>query len=83
MAETRLGHVSRPRTLVGFLKAWFGGGEHLWMWDFRSIERELLDAGFEGVRRAHFGDSADPKFGEVEDESRWERCLGVECRKAG
>ena len=82
LLETRLGRESRKRSLRGFLGSWLGGGEHLWMWDYRSIRKELADAGFVEIRRAKFGDSPDPMFREVEEVGRWENCLGVECRKA-
>ena len=81
-AETRLGREQRNRSFRGFLGSWLGGGEHLWMWDYRSSEKELAAAGFVEIRRAKFGDSPDPMFREVEEASRWENCLGVECRKA-
>lgn len=83
MRETHLGHESRARGVKGLLSAWLGSSRHLWMWDYRSITIELEDVGFVEIRRASFGDSSDPQFKGVEDESRWENCLGVECRKPG
>jgi hypothetical protein len=53
------------------------------MWDYKSIELELQKAGFAEIRKASFGDSPDPMFREVEDKSRWDNCLGVECKKPG
>ncbi len=51
------------------------------MWDYPSIEAELKRAEFTNVRPAVFGDSADPRFHEVERAERWENCLGVECQR--
>jgi hypothetical protein len=51
------------------------------MWDYPSLERELDKSGFGQIRRAEFGDAEDPRFAEVEEESRWANCLGIECRK--
>ena len=51
------------------------------MWDYKSIEFELKGIGFREIRKAQFGDSAELKFSEVEDSSRWDNCLGVECIK--
>ena len=63
------------------MREWFGNSRHLWMWDYRSLGKELRTAGFTDVRRAEFGDSAEPRFRDVEDPGRWENCLGVECCK--
>jgi hypothetical protein len=51
------------------------------MWDYKSIQAELERARFVGVRRASFGDTADPRFHEVEERDRWDDCLGVECTR--
>jgi ubiquinone/menaquinone biosynthesis C-methylase UbiE len=81
MKETSLGQERRSRGLKGFVFSFLGNSQHLWMWDYNSMERELRDAGFIKVRRACFRDSADPLFGEVEESARWKNCLGVECIK--
>jgi len=67
----------------GFLVEFLGKEQHQWMWDYRSAERELREAGFTDIRRAQFGDSADPVFSELEVEGRWTNCLGIECRRPG
>jgi predicted SAM-dependent methyltransferase len=79
MKETYLGK-ERSRGLKNFV-LWIGNSHHLWMWDYKSIERELRDVGFIKIRRAQFGDSLNHKFKDVEDKSRWDNCLGVECSK--
>lgn len=81
MRNTYLGMESRRKGLTGFLISWLGNSSHLWMWDFKSIEAELISAGFIEIRRASFGDSLDSKFLEVEEQDRWTNCLGVECKK--
>lgn len=81
LRDTCLGEESRPRSLGAFVTAWLGNSKHLWMWDFRSIARELESAGFTAIRRASFGDSGDPMFARTEDPDRWADCLGVECVK--
>ena len=80
LEETMLGRHTRPRGLGALLKQWLGGSEHYWMWDYPAMAHELNEAGFVEIRRAAFGDSPDPRFSEVEAESRWTDCLGVECR---
>lgn len=81
MKETHLGQESRNRGLKGITLSLFGNSQHLWMWDYKSMESELRNAGFIEIRRAQFRDSADPMFGEVEEKERWDNCLGVECIK--
>ena len=76
-----LGLEGRDRHIRALLVSWLGNSRHLWMWDFKSIRSELRDAGFVGVRRACFNDSRDAVFAEVEDQRRWENCLGVECTR--
>jgi SAM-dependent methyltransferase len=83
MKDSYLGHLSRPKGFSGLLRAWLGNSAHLWMWDYKSIESELKNIGFTGIRRAQFGDSGDSRFDLVEDRGRWDRCLGVECTKPG
>lgn len=82
MRSTGLGDVHRSRGWKGFLKEWFGGSRHRWMWDYASLEKECLDAGFQSVRRAVLGDSGIEQFAYVEKPERWQNCLGIECRKS-
>jgi hypothetical protein len=51
------------------------------MWDYKSLSQELIKAGFIEVRHAAFGDSVDALFLTVEEQGRWDNCLGVECKK--
>ena len=81
MKETSLGKEQRSRGLKGFVSDWIGNSQHLWMWDYKSIALELENAGFKNIRRASYGDASDEVFKDVEDEKRWENCLGVECKK--
>lgn len=81
--DTMLGRETRPRGLYAWLKEIFGGSAHFWMWDYPALAHELAAAGFVDIRRAQFGDAADPRFAEVENESRWTNCLGVDCRRPG
>jgi hypothetical protein len=83
MENTGLGCHSRPRGLKGMLLQSLGNSSHLWMWDFKSLARELETAGFTQVRRARFGDSDEERFSLVEEEGRWTDCLGMECKRPG
>jgi hypothetical protein len=79
MEETYLGVLERPRGLSGLLRTWLGNSQHLWMWDFASLRRELETAGFSAIRAADMGDSEEPLFAAVEEESRWTDAVGIQC----
>jgi SAM-dependent methyltransferase len=81
MRVSWMGIENRQRSLVGFLKEWLGGSHHLWMWDYKSLSRELIAVGFQDIRRAQFGDSGIAEFSQLEDPQRWENELGIQCRK--
>ena len=61
----------------------FGGSKHLWMWDFESMKKELIECGFVEVREAFFNDSSKEEFKLLENESRWkdEPVIGFEAIK--
>ncbi len=65
MKDTHLGTENRT-----FLAA-LGNSRHLWMWDEPSMTAALSRAGFESIRRCALGDSGDPVFDLVEDETRF------------
>jgi Methyltransferase domain len=79
MEQGCLGKRTRPRTLRALVRDRVGNSSHLWMWDFKSMSAELRTVGFRRIRRAELGDSADPRFADVEEADRWKDCLGMEC----
>lgn len=81
MQESYLGVKSRHRGPFGLIKAWLGNSSHLWMWDYNSLQHELINAGFIGITRCAFGDSSDPLFKDVEDSERFVNAVAVEARK--
>jgi hypothetical protein len=81
MRDSDLGIPEQKTGMAGVLKLVFGRSAHLWMWDFKNMARELEAAGFTDIRRAQCRDNPEPRFHDVEDFSRWENCLGIECRK--
>jgi len=81
MRLTGLGEIVRDRGIKGLARAQLGNSRHRWMWDYKSLELELMNAGFEQVRQANIGDSLDPIFSLVERSDRWVNCLGLECTK--
>ncbi|MEM6681503.1 MAG: class I SAM-dependent methyltransferase [Pseudomonadota bacterium] len=81
MKSTHLGVKSRPKSVKQKVVSSFGNSAHLWLWDYKSLEQALCDAGFRNIRRARYGDSGDEVFNSVEDESRWTNALGWHCQK--
>lgn len=81
MSDSGLGWTERNQGFTGFAVEWLGGSRHRWMWDYLSIEAELVNAGFRSIRRAKCGDAADPAFLVLEELYRWENCLGINCIK--
>jgi len=81
LKESSLGVTIRDRSLIKFLRNYVGNSNHLWLWDFKSAKSELEKVGFKQIRQAYINDSREPKFQEVEDKARWEKCLGIECLK--
>lgn len=78
---TGMGETSRPRTRFSFVRGLLGHSRHLWLWDYKSLSKEVAAAGFSNIRRAQYADAADPAFALVEDWSRWDTHLGIECHK--
>lgn len=81
MENTLLGTENRPRGAKGMVSSYFGNSDHLWMWDRKSLAKELRNAGFIEVRECSFNDSEDAMFKHVEDESRFVNAVALQCRK--
>ncbi|BEI32949.1 class I SAM-dependent methyltransferase [Polynucleobacter sp. HIN5] len=81
LQNSYLGRVRRNRGLKNFVFDYFGNSNHLWMWDYPSLAEELKKVGFSYVRRAFFNDSVHNIFDSVEEFSRWDNALGIECIK--
>jgi len=81
MHETLLGYAVRPRGWKGLISSFFGNAHHLWMWDAHSLAEELRLAGFVSIRPCSYNDSEDKMFTFVEDPSRFNHAVAIECRK--
>lgn len=79
--KIRLGLINRPKGLTGFITSFWGNSHHLWMWDAQSLSEELRNAGFREIRTCNFNDCEDKMFQYVEDKSRFEDALAIECKK--
>jgi hypothetical protein len=81
LAATSLGlHEARTRPRARLREA-FANSRHQWMWDRPSLERVLREVGFRDVQFRKYGDWADERFGQVEEESRHVDSLCAEARK--
>ena len=78
---TLMGDNERPKGVKGIISSYFGNSHHLWMWDQYSLSDELRKVGFRDIRVCQFGDSADKMFNYVEDITRFENAVAIECKK--
>jgi hypothetical protein len=81
MNNTYLGINKRPRKLKDFIISFYKNSHHLWMWDKKSLSKELANVGFSQIRICKFNDSDDNMFNECEDPGRFENAVAIECRK--
>lgn len=81
MRDTMLGVEQRPKSFGSQLKNMYGNSKHLWMWDYKSLAFELKKAGFLEIRPCVFGDSPNPMFQLVEEESRFSNAASFDCKK--
>ena len=81
MNYTLLGINQRPRGVKDFLSSFWGNSHHLWMWDKKSLGKELENVGFKEIRVCEFNDSEDKMFNLVEDKDRFQHAVAIECRK--
>ena len=83
LKSTGLGTVNRTKSIKEMLINHYGGAKHLWMWDYSSLKKEILDCGFVKFRKAKFNDSCFDEFKLVETKHRWtsEPVIGFEATK--
>ena len=79
--NTLIGTEKRPRGMKAILSVVLGNSNHLWMWDEKSLAKELKDAGFINIRVCKYNDSEDKMFFYVEDEDRFSNAVAIECEK--
>jgi len=71
----------RPSGIISFLRSQWGRSSHRWMWDYYGLEKFLREAGFSKIREAEFGDSRIEAFSFVEEKSRFDYAVCIECEK--
>ncbi|GEM_PF-146678 len=82
MKSSGLGFEDEQKGTVGVIYEAFRSFRHKWMWDYRGLQTELIRVGFMKIRKCKFNDSADKRFKEVENSTRFKNELSIECRKS-
>ncbi|MBC6417822.1 MAG: methyltransferase type 11 [Prochloron sp. SP5CPC1] len=84
LKSTMIGTKKRSIGLKSFLKNALGSNSvaHLWMWDYKALSQELLTVGFSDIRPAHFNDSEDKRFSEVEEKYRFVDAVAIQAKKS-
>jgi predicted SAM-dependent methyltransferase len=65
------GRKKNDRSFKDFLRKLFGNSGHLWMYDNKSMQKYLDEAGFKNIRKSKIGDSGIKVFSEVEEKHRF------------
>jgi predicted SAM-dependent methyltransferase len=65
------GRKKNNRSFKDFLRQLFGNSGHLWMYDNKSMQKYLTEAGFKNIRKSQIGDSEIKIFAEVEEKRRF------------
>jgi len=65
------GKKKNDRTFKDFLRKMFGNSGHLWMYDNKSMQNYLAEAGFKNIKKCKIGDSGIDAFSEVEELHRF------------
>jgi predicted SAM-dependent methyltransferase len=65
------GKKKNDRTFKDFLRKIFGNSGHLWMYDNKSMQKYLAEAGFKNIKKCKIGDSGINIFSEVEELHRF------------
>jgi predicted SAM-dependent methyltransferase len=66
-----MGQKKNRKTFMQKLRNLFGNSLHKWMYDEKSMQKYLSEAGFKNVRKCQFGDSGIEVFSEVEELHRF------------
>ena len=65
------GKKRSDKSFIDFLRKLFGNSGHLWMYDNKSMQKYLTEAGFKNIRKSQIGDSGIKIFSEVEEKHRF------------
>jgi Methyltransferase domain len=77
-------HIGCPGSRKNFsfrLKEALANSRHQWMWDVNTLIDVSLSHGFKSARECKFGDWRNPLFALVEEESKYDKAIGIELIK--
>jgi len=80
MKNSGLG-VEKRRKFIDKVKGVFGNSQHLWLWDYKSIEKKLKETGFKNIRLCEYNDSEIKDFESVENIDRFKGSIAIEAKK--
>ena len=66
-----MGEKEKPKKFLSKIRHLFGNSRHLWMYDTRSMSKELENKNFKNIDVCKFGDSNIKAFEEVEEQGRF------------
>lgn len=72
-----MGEISKPKKIFSKIRNLFGNSKHLWMYDNKSMSKELENKKFENINICKFGDSNIKVFEEVEEKERFVDSQGL------
>lgn len=78
---TLLGEKKKEMGIKGIIKYIWGHSKHLWMWDEKSLKKELFNVGFRTIRTCKYNDSEDDMFAFVENKWQFNNAVALECKK--
>lgn len=81
MENSLLGTKTRTKGLKGTITTLYGNSNHLWMWDYSSLQNELRNCGFTDIKRVNFGDSGHNELSLVENKERFVDAVAISCTK--
>lgn len=78
---TLMGVEERPKGLKNRVIQSAGNHHHLWLWDTASTTEALKNANFKEIKSCEFGDSERTAFASVEEASRFNGAIAIQCTK--
>ena len=76
-----MGVEERPKGFKNRIIQSAGNHHHLWLWDAASTSEALKNANFNEIRLCEFGDAQREAFESVEEASRFNGAIAIQCTK--
>ena len=72
-----MGEKYKRKNIIDKIRGTWGNAKHLWMYDYKSMIKELEIVGFKKIKKCNFGDSQIKVFEEVEEKDRFIDTEGI------